>query len=103
MMSLNIGSSVIACPPMEHLQKTAIAREWIIFAISLGLGGHVVLGLMLHAPDIWSWNEAGLQGLLIGLSAYVAVQLSRSVWWVVRGSRRSQNAEIGTDDRHILM
>lgn len=62
-----------------------MVREWIIFAICLGLGGHIALGLILHAPDLWSWQNAGLRGLLIGLAVYIAVQLTRSIWWVVKG------------------
>lgn len=62
-----------------------MVREWIIFAICLGLGGHIALGLILHAPDLWPWQNAGLRGLLIGLTVYVVVQLARSIWWVVKG------------------
>ncbi|MGH7232428.1 MAG: hypothetical protein ACREJU_13880 [Nitrospiraceae bacterium] len=83
---------------MDNSQKAIIAREWIIFAVSVGLGGHVALGLMLHAPDIWPWNKAGVHGLLIGLSVYVMVQVLRSFWWAVTGNRRSQKAGLGTDD-----
>ena len=57
-----------------------MAREWIIFAICLGLGGHIALGVMLHAPDLWPWSRAGLYGLLSGLGLYAAVQLGRSIW-----------------------
>ena len=56
-----------------------MAREWIIFAICLGLGGHIALGVMLHAPDLWPWSRAGLYGLLSGLALYGAVQLGRSI------------------------
>jgi hypothetical protein len=70
---------------MEPFRKGAVAREWIIFALSVGLGGHVVLGLMLHKPELWPWNKAGIYGLLVGLSVYVAVQLGRSLWWVLKG------------------
>lgn len=67
-------------------------REWIIFAICLGLGGHVVLGVVLHAPDVWPWRDAGLYGLLVGLSVYVVAQLARSLWWLFR-SRAKGDAE----------
>ena len=70
---------------LEGSRRTTIAREWIIFAICLGFGGHVVLGLILHAPELWPWRDAGVRGLLVGLSVYVAVQLCRSVWWVMKG------------------
>jgi hypothetical protein len=71
---------------MDNLRKQALIREWIIFAVSLGLGGHIVLGLALHAPEVWSWNRAGMYGLLIGLSVYVVVQVLRSLWWVIKGN-----------------
>jgi hypothetical protein len=61
-----------------------MAREWIVFAICLGLGGHVVLGLILHAPDAWPWRDAGTYGLLVGLSVYAVVQLGRAFWWFIR-------------------
>jgi hypothetical protein len=69
---------------MDTSRKATIAREWIIFALSLGLGGHIVLGLMLHAPEQWRWDELGAKGLLIGISVYVVVQLMRSCWWALR-------------------
>lgn len=69
-----------------------MVREWIIFAICLGLGGHIALGLILHTPDLWPWQDAGLRGLLIGLTVYVAVQLVRSFWWVAKGRGRSGNS-----------
>lgn len=75
---------------MESPQKTTIIREWIVFAISLGLGGHVALGMMLHEPAAWPLQQAGTQGLLVGLSVYILVQLLRSFWWALRGSRRSK-------------
>ncbi|MER3422108.1 MAG: hypothetical protein C4293_01585 [Nitrospiraceae bacterium] len=74
---------------MDSVRKTAIAREWMIFALSIGLGGHIVLGLTLHTPELWPWNKAGVYGLLVGLSVYVSVQLVRSMWWVIRGSNKS--------------
>lgn len=57
-----------------------MAREWIIFAICLGLGGHIALGVVLHAPDLWPIGRAGLYGMLSGLAVYGIVQLGRSVW-----------------------
>jgi hypothetical protein len=57
-----------------------MVREWIIFAICLGLGGHIALGIVLHAPDLWPWSRAGLYGLLSGLGLYGLVQLGRSLW-----------------------
>jgi hypothetical protein len=62
-----------------------MAREWIIFAICLGLGGHIALGVMLHAPDLWPLSRAGLYGLLSGLALYGVVQLGRSFWRFHRG------------------
>ena len=64
-------------------------REWIIFALCLGLGGHVALGVVLHRPDLWSVSEAGLNGLYVGLGIYVAVQIIRSLWWFRKPGSRS--------------
>ena len=58
----------------------ALAREWIIFALCLGAGGHLALAFMLHAPDLWPWSRAGLYGLLSGLVIYVLVQAARFLW-----------------------
>jgi hypothetical protein len=55
----------------------ALIREWIIFALCLGIGGHIALAFVLHAPDLWPWSRAGLYGLLSGLAVYVMVQLAR--------------------------
>ncbi len=62
-----------------------MAREWIIFAICLGLGGHIALAVVLHAPDLWPSSKAWLYGLLSGLALYVVVQVIRSLWWIFRG------------------
>jgi hypothetical protein len=80
---------------MNSSWKSAIAREWIIFALSLGLGAHIMLGFMLHAPERWPWHELGLYGVLIGLSVYVIVQVVRSCWWVIgpRFRRTDEDAE----------
>ncbi len=61
-----------------------LVREWIIFAISLGIGGHVALGVILHAPDLWTLREAGLNGLLSGLGIYAAIQAARWGWWMLK-------------------
>ncbi len=66
-----------------------MVREWIIFAICVGLGGHIALGVVLHAPDLWSLREAALNGLFSGVGVYVLVQLVRSLWWVLKGNVRS--------------
>ena len=62
----------------------ALIREWIIFALCLGVGGHIALGFMLHAPDVWPWSRAGLYGLLSGLAVYTVVQASRLIWKAAR-------------------
>ncbi|SLM47554.1 protein of unknown function [Nitrospira japonica] len=59
-------------------------REWIIFALCLGVGGHVALGVMLHAPNLWPWSTAGFYGLLSGLLIYAVVQGGRLVWRMAR-------------------
>jgi hypothetical protein len=66
-----------------------MVREWIIFAICVGLGGHIVLGVILHAPSLWPWRDAGLYGLLVGFSVYVMVQLTRSLWWFLRSKTKT--------------
>jgi hypothetical protein len=67
-------------------------REWAFFALSFGLGGHVALGMMLHAPELWPWDKAGIYGLLVGVSVYVAIQVLRSIWWVMTEGRRSRRS-----------
>ena len=76
-----------------------MAREWIIFAICLGLGGHIALAVVLHAPDMWPWSTAWLYGLLSGVALYVVVQVIRSLWWVFRG--RNNEEPDAAEDQHI--
>jgi len=64
-------------------------REWIIFALCLGVGGHIALGVTLHAPGYWPWSTAGFYGLLSGLVLYGVVQAGRAFWKVVK--QRSKN------------
>lgn len=63
-------------------------REWIIFALCLGVGGHVALGVILHAPELWPWSTAGFYGLMSGLAVYAVVQATRGLWKVWRTSKR---------------
>lgn len=65
----------------------ALAREWIIFALCLGAGGHLALAFVLHAPELWPWSRAGLYGLLSGLALYAVVQMSRLLWARVKAQR----------------
>jgi hypothetical protein len=58
----------------------ALIREWVIFALCLGIGGHIALGFVLHAPDLWPWSRAGFYGLLSGIGVYGAVQTGRWIW-----------------------
>jgi hypothetical protein len=67
--------------------RSTILREWIIFAVAMGLGGHIALGIILHAPETWPWSRAGTVGLMLGAGVYLTVQLCRSVWWWWRGGR----------------
>lgn len=64
-------------------------REWIIFALCLGVGGHIALGVILHAPGYWPWSTAGFYGLLSGLALYGVVQACRALWKALK--QRSQN------------
>lgn len=66
-------------------------REWIIFALCLGVGGHVALGVMLHAPDLWPWRTAGFYGLLSGLVIYAVAQGIRGVWKIFRAPHESSS------------
>ena len=75
-----------------------MAREWIIFAVCLGLGGHIALAVVLHAPDQWPWRKAWLYGLLSGVALYVVVQVIRSLWWIFRG-RNAEEPETPEDQR----
>lgn len=59
-------------------------REWIIFALCLGAGGHIALGVMLHAPDLWPWSTAGFYGLVSGLIVYGVVQCGRVMWRIAQ-------------------
>lgn len=61
-------------------------REWIIFALCMGVGGHVALGVVLHAPGLWPWSTAWLYGLLSGLATYGLVQGGRGAWKLLRPS-----------------
>ncbi len=73
----------------------ALAREWIIFALCLGAGGHLALGFVLHAPDLWPWSRAGLYGLLSGLVIYVLVQVVRFLWSRVHAKRSDLEQDAG--------
>jgi len=70
----------------------ALIREWIIFALCLGVGGHIALGFVLHAPELWPWSRAGLYGLLSGLAVYVLVQVSRLIWRAARKRHVSESS-----------
>ncbi|NOS79691.1 MAG: hypothetical protein HOP35_17305 [Nitrospira sp.] len=72
----------------------ALAREWIIFALCLGAGGHLALGFVLHAPDLWPWSRAGLYGLLSGLVIYVLVQVVRFLWSRVHVKRSDLEQDV---------
>jgi hypothetical protein len=52
-------------------------QEWIIFALCLGVGGHIALGLVMHDPNLWPWSTTGFYGLLSGLAVYALVQTGR--------------------------
>ncbi|MDH4188095.1 MAG: hypothetical protein OEV08_13980 [Nitrospira sp.] len=61
-------------------------REWIVFALCMGVGGHVALGFVMHAPGFWPWNTAWIYGLLSGLIVYGLVQGGRGVWRLFHAS-----------------
>jgi hypothetical protein len=61
-----------------------LMREWILFALCLGVGGHIALAFVLHAPDLWPWSRAGLYGFLSGLAVYAVAQILRFLWQSLR-------------------
>ena len=72
----------------QSAKKKTVFREWIIFAVSMGAGAHIALGLILHAPDKWDWNHTAAHTILIGLSVYIVIQIARSCWWFFKGRGR---------------
>lgn len=77
---------------MTPMRKTVVAREWIIFALSFGLGGHVALGFMLHSSTPERWQTMGWKAVFFGLFAYVAVQAGRSIVLAIRARRAKRDA-----------
>ena len=73
--------------------KGRLIREWIIFALCLGVGGHLALAVVLHAPERWPWSQAGLYGLLLGVAVYAVVQVTRVCWWAFRGRSGTDSME----------
>lgn len=57
-----------------------MTQEWIIFALCLGVGGHIALGVLMHAPGLWPWSTTGFYGLLSGLVVYSLVRGARILW-----------------------
>ena len=70
-----------------------MVREWIIFALCLGVGGHIALGVVLHAPGYWPWSTAGFYGLLSGLALYGVVQAVRALWKVLRQTPKNPSKD----------
>ncbi|HEU4686268.1 MAG TPA: hypothetical protein VFS39_17300 [Nitrospira sp.] len=68
-------------------------REWILFALCLGAGGHIALAVVLHAPDLWPWSSVALYGLLSGLMMYGVVQAGRLMWKLLRPSEETASRE----------
>ena len=69
--------------------KSRALREWIIFSLCLGIGAHIVLGLVLHSPELWPLKSLWIYGLLISFSVYLVVQMSRSLWCWFRSAPNS--------------
>lgn len=69
--------------------KSKAIREWIIFSLCLGIGAHIILGLVLHSPELWPLKSLWIYGLLISFSVYLVVQMSRSLWWWFRSVSNS--------------
>ena len=77
---------------MTPVRKTAVAREWVIFALSFGLGGHIALGFMLHNSTPERWQTIGWKAMFFGLLVYVAVQAGRSIFLAIRSRRAKRDA-----------
>ena len=77
---------------MDQMRKMALAREWIIFALSIGIGGHVAFGLVLHDPLQQRWQEIGWNILFIGLFVYIIVQAGRSLFTAIRARQTRRDA-----------
>jgi len=76
---------------MDDAKNKKAVREWINFALCLGLGAHVTLGLVIHDAENWKPQTSGMYGLLISLAIYVMVQVVRSIWWIVKGESTEEN------------
>jgi hypothetical protein len=70
--------------------RKIILREWIVFALCLGLGAHVALGFLLHGESGWPTEWYGIYGAIFGLCIYVIVQIGRSFWWVWKGKKTEE-------------
>src|SRR4029078_11688461 len=80
----------------DELPIVTMMREWIIFALCLGVGRHIALGggmvdggdialvVVMHAPGLWPWSTTGFYGLLSGVAVYGLVQAGRGVWKLFR-------------------
>jgi len=77
---------------MIPVRKTVVAREWIIFALSFGLGGHIALGFMLHNSTPERWQTIGWKAMFFGLFVYVAVQAGRSIFLAIRSRHTKHDA-----------
>jgi len=75
---------------MQQETKAIWAREWIIFALSIGLGGHVALGIVLHDPSPKQWQDIGWNVVFFGFFIYILFQAARSVFIVVRARRANR-------------
>ena len=72
-------------------RKSHYVREWVIFALCLGLGAHLALGVVLHAPEIWPISNLWWYGIILAISFYVLVQFSRSVYWLLKPENRNED------------
>lgn len=81
---------------MQGQRGPKALKEWIIFCLCLGLGGHLALGLALHAPERWPLETAWTYGFLVAMFFYIAVQLTRSMWWIFRS--KSALSELSEKD-----
>lgn len=66
-------------------------REWIVFALCLGAGGHLALAFVIHSPESWPWPRAGVTGLLMGFGLYAVVQGLRLLWRLLRPAQPNRD------------
>jgi len=84
LFSIGLAKQTSFTASHDVLLIVTMMREWIVFALCLGVGGHIALGVVMHAPGLWPWSTTGFYGLLSGIAVYALVQAGRGVWKLFR-------------------